>query len=87
MENAVYAFCLNGEPVKCSPFGHGHINSTFKIDTDQGAEYVLQRINTYVFKDPIGLMNNAGAITDYIRARVYYPRLSLLFLTTKDCKF
>ena len=87
MENAVYAFCLNGEPVKCSPFGHGHINSTFKIDTDQGAEYVLQRINTYVFKDPIGLMNNAGAITDYIRARVDDPRLALHFLTTKDGKF
>ena len=87
MENAVYAFCLNGEPVKCSPFGHGHINSTFKIDTDQGAEYVLQRINTYVFKDPIGLMNNAGAITDYIRARVDDPRLALHFLTTKDGEF
>jgi len=46
MEHAVYAFCLKGEPVRCVPFGHGHINSTFKIETDQGAEYVLQRINT-----------------------------------------
>ena len=87
MEHAVYAFCLQGEPVRCVPFGHGHINSTFKIETDQGAEYVLQRINTYVFKDPVGLMNNAGAITDYIRARVDDPRLALHFLTTKDGKF
>ena len=87
MENAVYAFCLQGEPDKCIPFGHGHINSTFKIDTDQGAEYVLQRINTYVFKDPIGLMNNAGAITAYIRARVDDSRLALHFLTTKDGEF
>ena len=87
MEHAVYAFCLQGEPVRCVPFSHGHINSTFKIETDQGAEYVLQRINTYVFKDPVGLMNNAGAITDYIRARVDDPRLALHFLTTKDGKF
>jgi len=87
MEQAVYAFCLNGEPVRCTPFGHGHINSTFKIETDKGAEYVLQRINTYVFKDPVGLMNNAGAITDYIRQRVDDPRLTLHFLTTKDGKF
>ena len=87
MEQAVFAFCLCGEPVKCTPFGHGHINSTFKIETDQGNEYVLQRINTYVFKDPVGLMNNAGAITDYIRARVDDPRLALHFLTTKDGKF
>ena len=87
MEHAVYAFCLQGEPVRCLPFGHGHINSTFKIETDQGFEYVLQRINTYVFKDPVGLMNNAGAITDYIRARVDDPRSALHFLTTKDGKF
>ena len=87
MEKAVYAFRLQGRPVKCTPFGHGHINSTFKIDTDEGAEYVLQRINTYVFKDPVGLMNNAGAITDYIRERVNDPRLALHFLTTNDGEF
>ena len=87
MEKAVYAFCLNGKPVKCTNFGHGHINSTFKIETDAGCEYVLQRINTYVFKDPVSLMNNAGAITDYIRARVSDPRLALHFLTTTDGKF
>ena len=87
MENAVYQFRLNGEPVKCVPFGHGHINSTFKIDTDAGNEYVLQRINTYVFKNPVGLMDNAGAVTDYIRERVSDPRLALHFLTTKDGKF
>ena len=87
MEQAVFAFCLCGEPVKCTPFGHGHINSTFKIETDLGSEYVLQRINTYVFKDPVGLMNNAGAITDYIRERVSDSRLALHFLTTRDGKF
>ena len=87
MEQAVYAFCLQGKPVSCTPFGHGHINSTFKIETDEGAEYVLQRINTYVFKDPVSLMNNAGAITDFIRARVSDPRLALHFLTTTDGKF
>ena len=87
MEHAVYAFNLCGEPVRCTPFGHGHINSTFKIDTNQGSEYVLQRINTYVFKNPVGLMNNAGAITDFIRNKVSDPRLALHFLTTKDGKF
>ena len=87
MEKAVYAFRIQGQPVKCTPFGHGHINSTFKIDTDEGAEYVLQRINTYVFKDPVGLMNNAGAITDFIRQRVEDPRLALHFLTTNDGEF
>ncbi len=87
MEQAVYAFRLDGTPVGCLPFGHGHINSTFRINTDTGAEYVLQRINTYVFKDPVGLMNNVGAITDFIRDKVGDPRLALHFLTTPDGKF
>ncbi len=87
MEQAVYAFRLYGTPVKCVPLGHGHINSTFKIETDNGNEYVLQRINTYVFRDPVGLMNNAGAITDFLRERVSDPRMALHFLTTRDGKF
>ena len=86
MENAVFAFQLRGEPAQCTPFGHGHINSTFKIVTDQGAEYILQKINTYVFKDPVGVMNNAGAVTDFIRARVDDPRRALHFLPTGDGK-
>ena len=87
MEKAVFAFCLDGEPVRCRALGHGHINTTFRIETDRGNEYVLQKINKYVFKDPVSLMNNAGAVTDYIRQRVDDPRLALHFLTTKDGKF
>ena len=87
MEKAVYAFRLNGNPVKCVPFGHGHINHTLKVTTDTGAEYILQKINQYVFKDPASVMQNVGAVTDYIRERVEDPRLCLHFLTTKDGKF
>lgn len=87
MEKAVFAFQVEGAPVECRCFGHGHINSTFRITTNAGKEYVLQKINKYVFKDPVGLMNNAGAVTDYIRQRVDDPRLALHFLTTHDGKF
>ena len=87
MEKAVFAFQVEGAPVECRCFSHGHINSTFRITTNAGKEYVLQKINKYVFKDPVGLMNNAGAVTDYIRQRVDDPRLALHFLTTHDGKF
>lgn len=87
IEQAVYAFQIQGNPVRCIPIGNGHINSTLKVETDTGAEYVLQKINKYVFKDPVSLMNNAGAITDYIRAKVEDPRLALHFITTRDGKF
>ena len=87
IEKAAYAFQLNGEPVSCVACGHGHINSTVKIDTDTGAEYVLQRINKYVFKDPVRLMGNISAVTEYLRERVTDPRMALHFIHTHDGKF
>ena len=87
IEKAAYAFCMNGAPIGCMPIGNGHINSTLKVETDTGAEYVLQKINKYVFKDPVSLMKNAGTITDFIRQRVTDPRLALHFITTHDGKF
>ena len=86
MEKALLAFQLNGKPVTCEAFGHGHINYTLKITTDTGAEYILQRINKHVFKDPAKLMANAGAVTDFIRSKVNDPRLVLHFLPARDGK-
>ncbi len=82
IEKAAYSFQLDGKPVSCEEFGHGHINSTFKITTDTGAEYVLQKINKYVFRDPIRLMNNVSAVTDFIRGKVEDPRLAIHFIPT-----
>ena len=63
MEPAAYAFQLDGKPVKCEVFGHGHINHTLKLTTDTGAEYVLQQINTYDFKkDTDALTRKAKAV-------------------------
>ena len=84
-------FAINGEFLYGEELCNGHINTTYRAcyRTEDGTEerYILQRINDYVFKDPVGLMNNAGAITDYIRARVSDPRLALHFLTTRDGQF
>lgn len=87
IEKAVYAFKLNGEPVSCEIFGHGHINHTLKVMTDAGAEYVLQRINKYVFKDPVRLMANVSAVTEYLRERVEDPRMALHFIMTHDDRY
>ena len=50
IEKAAYAFEMEGEPLSCGVFGHGHINYTLLITTDACEVYVLQRINKYVFK-------------------------------------
>ena len=42
IEKAAYAFRLNGQPISCLCFGHGHINQTLKITTDTDRDYILQ---------------------------------------------
>ncbi len=82
VEKAAFSFQLDGTPVTCENFGHGHINHTFKVTTDTGAEYVLQRINKYVFRDPVRLMNNVSAVTDFLRTKVEDPRMALHYIPT-----
>ncbi len=51
----------------------GHINSTHKIDTvyqGKKGSYILQRVNTYVFSNPIGIMNNIDKVTGHIRNKL-----------------
>ena len=87
MEKAAFAFRTEGTPVEFRTLGHGHINKTMLVTTDAGREYVLQKINTYVFKDPVGLMNNAGSVTDFIRRKEKDPQLSLRYINTHDGAF
>ena len=84
---AAYAFRINGQPVSCINYGHGHINMTLKVDTDTGNEYILQRINKYVFKDPVKLMANASAVTNYIRNQIDDSRMVLHFIPTLQGKY
>ena len=84
MEQAIYAFLVDGKPISCKPHGSGHINYTFKVVTDTGMQYILQRVNQYVFQDPKSLMENVGAVTAYLKDRVDDPRSYLHFIKTKD---
>ena len=86
IRNAAKAFVTNGDPVQWQEFGQGHINQTIKLTTDTGFEYILQRINKYVFRNPVQLMENACAITDFLRQKDPDPRHTLHFISTRDGK-
>ncbi|MBQ6520832.1 MAG: aminoglycoside phosphotransferase family protein [Anaerolineaceae bacterium] len=76
-----------GSPViSCEQFGEGHINWTYRIETKDGGLFVLQRINTYVFRDPVGLMRNIELITDFMRRKETDPRKVLELVPTLDNK-
>ena len=84
MQQAIHHFQIQSQPLYCKNFGHGHINYTFLITTDNGKQYILQRINTHVFKQPVQLMENVIAVTEHIRAKVDDPTQVLHFIPALD---
>lgn len=59
-------FDLSSEPTSIMPYGEGLINSSFEVNTLDGTRYILQKINTYVFKNPEGVMDNIQKVTDFL---------------------
>lgn len=66
-ESIAGMFQLNGSPVSVKPLGNGLINDTYSVTTENGSEYVLQKINTAIFRNPGLLQSNIRKITDHIR--------------------
>lgn len=58
-------FDVEGEVKSLTPCGIGLINTTVFVETDR-ASYVLQRINTDVFKKPDEVMANIAAVTEHL---------------------
>ena len=73
IESIVKSFDIQGEIVDYVPFGNGHINDTKLVTVDNGGEkvqYVLQKINKNVFKQPDKLMENYVGVTAFIRKKI-----------------
>ena len=66
VQNIVKKFNIAGDLVDYFPLGNGHINSTYLVSSSSGNEYVLQKINNYVFKDVDALMNNYYKVTEFL---------------------
>ena len=95
LDEILDSFKIKGNLVKCERYGSGHINDTNLLVTEENGKercYVLQRINKRVFKDPPSLMNNFGAVTDYLK-NIFkergddYRRKTLNLVKTKDGKY
>jgi Ser/Thr protein kinase RdoA (MazF antagonist) len=66
-------FAFDGALASAVPLGRGHIHDSYLVSVDAGAHarrYVLQRINTHVFADPITLMHNLARVTTHLRGRL-----------------
>lgn len=62
-------FDILGKCISAVPYGEGHINSTYLATFDEvtnNSRYILQLINTNVFKNPDELMFNISNVTKYL---------------------
>ena len=69
----------------------GHINTAYYVAVYNGKEVtqlLVQKINTYVFREPVGMMRNIERITEYIRSseRTMEKRRRLHFRHTAERK-
>ena len=72
LQSAANAFDFGG-PVLCDAhhYGEGHINDTFVVwREDHSKRFILQRINTDTFTNPVGLMENICGVTRHLRAKI-----------------
>ena len=67
---AAFAFDLDAEPTSFERCNAGHINDTFFIYCgEELPAYILQRVNTNIFKDPESLMANIYGVCEHLRKK------------------
>lgn len=82
MQHIYTQFRLEGTPILCSPFGGGHINRTYLLVTNAPRLYILQSMNSSIFKDIPGLMANVAAVCDHLHGKVSDPRCAMTLIPT-----
>lgn len=84
-------FQAEGEVISVEPYGSGHINHTYLANMADGKRYILQGINTTIFKNTDELMENILNVTSYLRKEIESTggdpaRETLTVVMTKDGK-
>lgn len=88
-------FMIAGEYQSYGVINSGHINTTYRVFFMRDGElkdYILQRVNTYVFQDPVSVMENIALVTEFIRTKIKQKQATakrnvLHYSTTEDGKY
>ena len=92
IKTAFESFQRGGNIVSVNQITAGLINATYLIETDKTEKYILQKINTFVFKNPDELMENIIGVTKHITEKIKeaggdYKRENLNFLPCNSGKY
>ena len=65
-------FKPQGKVINVQEFGHGNINGTYLVtlDSSESKHFILQCINTQVFRQPQLVMQNMSTFTTHVRQRL-----------------
>jgi hypothetical protein len=73
LEQVNSKYQLPGQMCDYSQCDNGHINDTYRVNfiTEDGSiqEYIFQRINGYVFKDPAAVMHNIHLVSQHVQTK------------------
>ena len=74
LRNVIDGFQIDGTIKEIKRYGSGHINDTYLVTYRKNdavvEKVILQRMNQYVFKKPIEVMENIMNVTSYLRERI-----------------
>ena len=63
-------FRLKGELESYELITHGNINTTYCVKyKNPEKSYIFQKVNTYVFREPVEIMKNIDLVTEHIRGK------------------
>ncbi len=72
VERAARRFAASRRVSALSRHGNGHVHETFRVTLEGpgAAHFILQRLNTHVFRRPLEVMHNLVTVAEHIRRRV-----------------
>ena len=76
MQDILTAFLGSNNDLEIIPFGNGLIHSTFKVQSNERPLYILQSINTSVFKKPLDISDNLDHLSAFLASsqqEVFFP--------------
>lgn len=72
LKNIINKFELDGHFLSSKPFGNGHINDTYLVEIENNGNtlaYILQRINSDVFKNPEHVAHNIEKALNHLKEK------------------
>ena len=69
LKSVIEKFSVGGMVVSIEEYGSGHINDTYLACVGE-RKYILQRMNTEIFRDPGQLMENITGVTAFLEKKI-----------------